>query len=523
MSEHCLFLNVYAPRDHFESHAAQILPVVIYIHGGAFTFGSGSPKLLNPSVYTEHNVLLVSINYRLNLLGFLALPNLPFTNFGLLDQRIAMEWVRINIAAFGGDSKQVTLIGDSAGAISILHHLTSPLHRRDPLFNRGILLSAGIFAGKEFTLATAQRQGLKLAGMMGCPTTPKEALDCLLKLPATSVKVQTTRFPTPFVAAFPMEQRLTGYPLNDRTFFPDLLESLQNGDFDRSIPLIIGSDLNEGSMFAAAAFPVIYPNERLYDSIISKLFGSDAALVKERYHPDKYGGVRGAVNELTSHLFTSQGTCQAARLVSQFADQRGGVYRYGNYHLFTHHPNEPLGVYHTASHFLFLRPTDTGLLTPQNYTRDELELSRRLGDLFLSFARGEPLESKGWPKFDTKDWNELHIGFNNSFKLAIGQGFQREDCDFFAKLYPPTGLEVPMFRGDLYDDEDLLPWLINHTFWIIAMNLRLFVSAFGAVLVGSLLIAYWCCCFPYRTKRGKDKTEKIAKIAAGVNEKMKKD
>ena len=132
ISEDCLSLNVYAPA-HGEHH-----PVMVWIHGGAFVMGSGSMPLYNGSSFVaRHDVVVVTINYRLGLFGFLFTGDQG--NVGLLDQIAALRWVRDNIAAFGGDAGSVTVMGESAGAMSIAHLLAMPAARG--LFHRAILES----------------------------------------------------------------------------------------------------------------------------------------------------------------------------------------------------------------------------------------------------------------------------------------------------------------------------------------------------------------------------------------------
>src|SRR5690348_156400 len=121
MSEDCLYLNIWSP-----GRAAEKRPVMVYIHGGAFTLGSASdPWYDGTSFAAKHNLVVVSLNYRLGILGFVSLKDLAESqagytaNCGLLDQIAALEWVHEHIAAFGGDPEQVTVMGESAGAMSI--------------------------------------------------------------------------------------------------------------------------------------------------------------------------------------------------------------------------------------------------------------------------------------------------------------------------------------------------------------------------------------------------------------------
>jgi len=130
-SEDCLFLNIWTPRAAVERE--QQLPVMVFIHGGYFVLGAGSDPLYDGSyLAASGNVVVVTLNYRLGSLGFLAVPELGLTgNYGILDQRMALQWVTENIAAFGGDPSKVTIFGESAGAMSVGLHLFSIPANRD--------------------------------------------------------------------------------------------------------------------------------------------------------------------------------------------------------------------------------------------------------------------------------------------------------------------------------------------------------------------------------------------------------
>src|SRR5262245_19930359 len=130
-SEDCLFLNIWTPRAAVKQHKR--LPVMVFIHGGYFVFGAGSLPIYDGSyLAASGNVVVVTLNYRLGSLGFLAVPELGLTgNYGILDQRMALQWVADNIAAFGGDPGKVTIFGESAGAMSVGLHLFSIPADRD--------------------------------------------------------------------------------------------------------------------------------------------------------------------------------------------------------------------------------------------------------------------------------------------------------------------------------------------------------------------------------------------------------
>lgn len=142
-SEDCLFLNIFTPDT---ARAGDQLPVLIYIHGGGFTGGCGHEKHFDGPVWPMKGMIGVTLNYRLGPMGFLCLPELKqeagFTgNYGLHDQMTAIQWVKDNIAAFGGDPENITIMGQSAGAMSVQQHCLSPL--TDGLFQRAIMSSGG--------------------------------------------------------------------------------------------------------------------------------------------------------------------------------------------------------------------------------------------------------------------------------------------------------------------------------------------------------------------------------------------
>lgn len=136
-SEDCLFLNIYTPET---AKKGDKLPVLVYIHGGAFVGGRAHEKHFRDPVWTDHGVIGVTIHYRLGPLGFLCLPDAP-GNYGLYDQMTALKWVRDNISAFGGDPENITIMGQSAGAASVQQLCLSPL--TEGLFQKAVMSSGG--------------------------------------------------------------------------------------------------------------------------------------------------------------------------------------------------------------------------------------------------------------------------------------------------------------------------------------------------------------------------------------------
>jgi para-nitrobenzyl esterase len=188
MSEDCLYLNVWTPVPFSKEHR----PVMVWIHGGGFVAGSASEPRQDGERLAAKGVVVVSFNYRLGALGFLAHPELTKEsghrasgNYGLLDQVAALRWVRTNIAAFGGDPANVTIFGESAGSLAVSALMASPL--AEGLFQRAVGESGAFFAARNqamglSTLAESEEQGRKLAASLGA-----DSLAALRSWPAEDV------------------------------------------------------------------------------------------------------------------------------------------------------------------------------------------------------------------------------------------------------------------------------------------------------------------------------------------------
>ena len=180
-SEDCLYLNVWTPAESPDEK----LPVLFYIFGGGCFQGYGSKIELDGDGYGKRGCIFVTINYRLHIFGFLAHPELSAEtdyhgsgNYGYMDQIAALDWVKENIAAFGGDPDNITVYGQSAGAGSTVNMMTSPLSRNK--FKRAIIQSSGGFLGKKFarvnTLAEQEAKGKKFLDYVGVSTIEEARL-----------------------------------------------------------------------------------------------------------------------------------------------------------------------------------------------------------------------------------------------------------------------------------------------------------------------------------------------------------
>jgi len=175
--EDCLKLNIFKP----DLSTDKLLPVMVWIHGGGFVVGDSGTALFGPHYFMDHDVVLVTLHYRLGPLGFLSLGTEDLSgNQGLWDQRMALYWVKQNIKSFGGDPKQVTIFGESAGSMAVNSHILSPQSKG--LFNKAIMQSGTVISTFLKSNKHSARDGLKYAEAVGCSNKPG-ILVCLQSVP----------------------------------------------------------------------------------------------------------------------------------------------------------------------------------------------------------------------------------------------------------------------------------------------------------------------------------------------------
>jgi para-nitrobenzyl esterase len=258
-SENCLYLNVFRPAGRV---GARNLPVMVWIHGGALVVGESDDY--NPAALVAHGVIVVTINYRIGALGFLAHPALasypggPSGNYGLMDQQAALRWVQRNIRNFGGDPRNVTIFGESAGGLSVLSQLVSPGARR--LFARAIVES-GTYDLTQAPLATAEAAGETFAAKAGCAS---QTAACLRSLPVSTILDN---------------EDFSGYTpdIDGKVLTQSIGTALTGGQFAH-VPVIIGTNHDEWRLFVAESTlegaPVTAAN---YQAMISSTLGVPAA------------------------------------------------------------------------------------------------------------------------------------------------------------------------------------------------------------------------------------------------------
>lgn len=386
MSEDCLYLNIWSPAKTKDEK----LPVMVWIYGGGFSFGSTAGSVTDGKNLAQKGVVVVSIAYRVGQLGFLAHPDLSAENeenasgnYGLLDQIAGLEWIQKNIAAFGGDPEKVTIFGESAGGISVSMLCASPLAQG--LFSGAISQSGGSFGPTRPTtypgenlknLVQAEAHGEYYLNKTGAST-----IDELRKLPPNEL---------------PMGMEVGGaWPIIDGYVIPDDQYKLYtNGEYN-DVPVLIGYNSDEGLSFTRAETPQQYLKE------VRERYGKFADTLIEAY-PVGANDIPKSARDLSRDAAFGWHTWIWASLQSKTGNSK--VF----YYYFDQHPEYPedsskhdYGSPHgqdVAYAFMTLDALENEDLTPSDY-----HLAEIMGSYWTNFAKyGNPNKDglPVWPSIE---------------------------------------------------------------------------------------------------------------------------
>lgn len=427
-SEDCLYLNVYVPPG---VRSGQQLPVMVWIHGGEFIKGAGSDY--DGSVLAQRQrVIVVTMNYRLGALGFLATPSThqdtgAVGNYGLLDQQAALRWVRSNIAAFGGDAANVTVFGESAGGMSVCAQLASPA--ADGLFQKAIVQS-GLCNSPNNTLVRedAEQDGVEFARRLGCSDAN---LVCLRGQSAQ------TLMDAPIPGLRPLGA-LVWAPVYGVPLLPlPLGEAFRTGAVNR-VPLLNGTNRDEGRLFIdLTRFSTGSALE--FDAAAVLMFGPSRGYSAIQIYPDgQYPTPALAFSTLfTDAVFSCPAAHTDANLSAlmpvyayEFADPAAITTLAAPTDLGT------LGAFH-ASEIAYIFQTANALADPATFTLQQRALSNRMQAIWGTFARtGRPVEdnASSWPAVTSTDL-PVHV-FTPGGDTSDLTFSARHHCQFWNTLPP---------------------------------------------------------------------------------------
>lgn len=397
--EDCLALNVYTHQTKTEN----LRPVMVWIHGGGFQFGSGNGEtdFFGPNIFLERDIVLVTINYRVGPLGFFTTSTKEAPgNYGLMDQTMALKWVQEHIDRFGGDPESVTIFGESAGGASVDFHVLSPMSKG--LFHRAISQSGTSFCPWAMPLAVT-KHSYDLTKKLGC--LDKEAnggLECLRNKKAEEfvpIPEDPHFFSMDFGPRIDVER--------DSPFLPSTpVDLLTSGQFNQ-VPVIYGTNKNE-ALGSIAWSGVLKEADRMR-LLEENPVEFNVNLMNLKDHKQGHEIVQSSLDHyLNRSAPISQQLSRYEEMLSDFtffkgiSDTLGLVTKHSSSptyaYFYTHHaqigfdtiigaPSSGDGVCHADELFLMFKTT----LFPQSFSDEDLRVSKTFIDLWTSFAEsGEP-------------------------------------------------------------------------------------------------------------------------------------
>jgi para-nitrobenzyl esterase len=431
-SEDCLFLNVFTPSERGEhdgddsdhehagqndehadqqdddGHHSHRAPVMVWFHPGAFQYGESND--FDPSDLVGQGVVVVTVNYRLGALGFMAhsaltaeSPNASSGNYGLQDQQAALRWVQRNIKKFGGDANNVTIFGQSAGAVSVHAHMVSP--QSAGLFQRAIAQSGG-YSLTQPSLASAQTEGAAFATAVGCAS---QTADCLRAVPVATLLAHQSTSPTAYL---PKVDGST-LPLSIGTAFA-------TGQFNK-VPVIEGSTHDEFRLFVATQFALkgIPVNSYTYTYLIGAMLGvppSFAAWIATIYPIAAYPSASEALSAIGTDAAFACNTRVAARLLSQYVPT--WVYEFNDPNapqVYLPPVSFPYGAYH-GSELQYLFDVRVAVPAP-SLDAPQLALAANMQRYWAQFARSADPNGALSPV-----WTGFKPGTSDNFQSLVTSG-----------------------------------------------------------------------------------------------------
>lgn len=434
-SEDCLYLNLWEPAD---AASESKLPVMVWIHGGAFVGGSGSEEMFSGEAFARQGVILVTFNYRLGTLGHFAFPALtlqhpeePKGSYAYMDMIAALKWVHDNIASFGGDPDNVTIFGESAGGVSVHSMLTIP--SAEGLFQKAIIESGGgrtgVLSGTplhpcEGYPVSAEQIGVNFARAHGINGTGTEALDSLRALSVEDILLGGRNQNE--------ERRVSTYsgPIIDGQLVKETFEDAYYNGHYAHVPLIIGSNNAESS----GGFIPARNQEELF-----AIFGENKEEAQKAYKPNGEFDFR----QLMTMVTTDRVWAEPARFTAK-EFTRAGVPAY--IYMFSYVPEAlkerlPMGAPH-ASELPYVFNTLQTRWGVKEVTETDRETSRLMNTYWANFAKTGNPNGKGLPAWSVYTLEDSHIiEFRSDGTAASIPEPKKERLDVMEKSFGRTPIK----------------------------------------------------------------------------------
>lgn len=389
VSEDCLYLNIWTSAKSMTDS----LPVLVYFYGGGMKAGDGSEYRYDGESMSRKGIISITVNYRLGVFGFLALPELSKEsphhasgNYGLMDQTEALRWVKTNIAAFGGNPNNITIDGESAGSFSVCAQMITPLSKN--LFTGAIGESGAVLDFETLpTLATAEKTGMQFVQSLG-----NGSLADLRAMPADQVLTATVK------------ARIEDFPMDvDGYFFPESpLDIYKSGRVSR-VPLLVGWNAQEQDWHAILG--EMAPTKTNYINAVKKMYPAAADQILKVYAVNTDADVQDVATDLASDRFIVFGTWRWAEMQSKL---NATVYRY----IFTKPRPGSTGAVHSAEIEYALGNLSSNRV--YSWEPDDYRVSAVMQTYFLNFIKTRNPNGLGvpyWPVYQS--WQKdpvMYIG-----------------------------------------------------------------------------------------------------------------
>jgi para-nitrobenzyl esterase len=421
-SEDCLQLNVYEPVNH--AHAK--LPVMVWIYGGGFI--GGAANYYNGTHFAEDGVVLVTLNYRLGRLGWFAHPGLtkeaaqghkgggPTGDFGLMDQIAALKWVKANIAAFGGDARNVTIFGESAGAMSVNYLLISPQARG--LYQKAISESGfGRTAGRP--LAVAEKQGSSYAAANGATGDDAAQVAALRALPAATLMAAAAGLDAPDAPG----------PIIDGRLVPTTVAQAFAAGKQAHVPFMLGGNSYEASLFSRV---------RAHPETTLDLLGDKKDAMVQLFG-------NGSAADAASLMWTETAITEPDRYLAR-QDAKAGVKAYVYY--FSYMPTALRKIAPGTPHggeigYVFgtlpTAPTKRGGIEIPAANGEDHALSAHVHAYWVAFAKSGKPDSAGgpeWPAYTPANDAAIEFGADG---VVVHSPFKKQQLDIIEQIATRSG------------------------------------------------------------------------------------
>ena len=433
-SENCLYANIWAPAT---ARAGAKLPVIVFLYGGGSTIGSSGMASYGGETVARRGAVFVNFNYRVGILGFMAHPELSKEqgghsgNYAYLDQNAALKWIHANIAQFGGDPNKVVIMGQSAGASSVVQQTFSPLSKG--LFRGAVMSSGCSWGGTGTTLAQGEAVGLDVQKRLGAPDldamrqVPADRLIAMQQEAQVGVSVQGVR-----VGAI-----IDGY------FAPKSQMAILQAHEVNDVPIIASFNHDEAANALSNAKTVAE-----YQDVARKMFGATADEFLRLYPVTSDAQIASVGGAAAREMGLESNARKCAQLQTQFNTSKAYIDTFSRKHPYTPGVNiadqdiATVGAYHTSDIPYFFGTFDAfNMFRPtRNWTPQDVALSQKMTAALIAFANtGNPSTAAvKWPAWTPASEQKVEFGADTNVRVVP---LNTKALDFFA-AHPATPVPI---------------------------------------------------------------------------------